>query len=85
VLRWITQLEYQEQYGLSYKASPHPFGEMAVAHMLAVDLNRAEAMIGEMGRNAVRLPDKRSGINTLMVPPDERDGFMFAITERAVG
>jgi hypothetical protein len=81
---WIKPEEYQEQYGISYKASPHPFGELAVIHMLANDLDKAEEMVAEMGRNATRLPDKRTGADTVIVPPDERDGFTFAITERPV-
>ncbi len=81
---WMKPEEYQEQYGLSYKASPHPFGELAVVHLLAHDLDKAEEMIGEMRRNVTRLPDKRTGVDTLFVPPDERDGFTFAITERPV-
>ena len=81
---WMKPEEYQDHYGLSYKASPHPYGELAVMHLLARDLDKAEEMIGEMGSNAARLPDKRTGIDTLFVPPDERDGFTFAITERPV-
>jgi hypothetical protein len=82
--RWIKPDEYQEQYGISYKSSPHPFGELAVIHILANDLDKAEEMVAEMGRNATRLPDKRTGADTVIVPPDERDGFTFAITERPV-
>lgn len=80
-ITWMTPIEYQEQYGLSYKSSPHPFGEIALINMLAQDLDKAEEMITAAGRSAARFPDKRTGADTLLVPPDERDGFTFAITQ----
>lgn len=79
---WMRPEDYQEQFGLSYKASPHPFGEMAVIHLLAEDLNKAEEMVATPGRSATRIPDKRSGADTLLVPPDERGSFTIAITQR---
>jgi hypothetical protein len=78
---WMKPEEYQEYYGLSYKASPHPYGEIAVLHLVATDLDRAEETIGA-ARQVARVPDKRTGEDTLLVPPDERDGFTFAITQR---
>jgi hypothetical protein len=80
---WITPEHYQEDYGLSYKASPHPFGEIAVIHLLATDLDKAEETIGA-ARQATRIPDKLTGADTLLVPPDARDGFTFAVTGRPI-
>lgn len=82
-LTWMPPEEYQDQYGLSYKASPHPFGEIAVIHLLAHDLDKAEETIGA-ARQITRLPDKLTGVDTLFVPPDERDGFTLAITQCSV-
>jgi hypothetical protein len=80
--RWLTPLHYQEYLGLSYKEPPHGFGEMAVIHLLAEDLDKAEEWIASAGRDISRLPDPASGLDTLYVYPDPRDGFTFAITQR---
>lgn len=81
-LRWITPLDYQENYGLSYKPSPHPFGEMAVINVLATDLDVAEEYLAALDRRVSLIPDKATGKDTLLVPPDERDGFALVIAER---
>ncbi|HEX9988237.1 MAG TPA: hypothetical protein VGE45_07155 [Chloroflexia bacterium] len=39
-------------------------------------------MLDAAGRAVTRLPDKRTGVDTLYVSPDPRDGFTFAITQR---
>ncbi|MDQ3930096.1 MAG: VOC family protein [Chloroflexota bacterium] len=80
--RWLTPLHYQEYLGLSYKEPPHPFAEMTAIHLLAEDLDRAEAMIAQAGRDVSRLPDPASGLDTLYVYPDPRDGFTLGITQR---
>lgn len=79
---WLSPLDYQDKYGLSYKSPQHPFGEIAVLHLLAQDLTMAEEQIESLNRNATRMPDALTGVDTLLVPPDEQDGFTFAITER---
>ncbi|HEX8600904.1 MAG TPA: VOC family protein [Chloroflexia bacterium] len=80
--RWLTPLHYQEYLGLSYKEPPHRYGEMAVIHLLAEDLDKAEELIATSRRDTSRLPDVASGLDTLYVYPDPRDGFTFAITQR---
>lgn len=80
--RWLTPLHYQEYLGLSYKEPPHPYAEMAIIHLLAEDLDTAEELIATSGRDVSRLPDVASGLDTLYVYPDPRDGFTFAITQR---
>ena len=81
-LRWLSPLDYQEQYGLSYKPAPHAYGEMAVIHVLAESLDTAEEQIASLSRAVACIPDKLTGVDTLIVPPDERDGFMLAITQK---
>ena len=80
--RWVTPLHYQEYLGLSYKESPHSYGEMSIIHLLAEDLDKAETVIGEAGRDVARMPDYASGLDTVYVYADPRDGFTFAITQR---
>ncbi|MDQ5823036.1 MAG: VOC family protein [Chloroflexota bacterium] len=80
--RWLTPLHYQEYLGLSYKEPPHSYAEMAVIHLLAEDLEKAEELIATSGRDVSRLPDAASGLDTLYIYPDPRDGFTFAITQR---
>lgn len=80
--RWLTPIHYQEYLGLSYKESPRPYGEMSIIHLLAEDLDRAETMFGEAGRDIARMPDFASNLDTLYVYSDPRDGFTFAITQR---
>lgn len=80
--RWLTPLHYQEYLGLSYKEPPHAFAEMAAIHLLAEDLDRAEEMLAGAGRDVSRMPDPASGLDTLYVYPDPRDGFTFAIAQR---
>lgn len=82
-LEWLSALEYQEQYGLSYKPAPHGFGEMSIIHVLSDDLDETERQLGVLERAVVRIPDKRTGVDTLIVPPDERDGFTMSITEKS--
>ncbi len=80
--RWLTPLHYQEYLGLSYKEPPHLYSDMSVIHLLAEDLNKAEELIAGAGRDVSRLPDAASGLDTLYIYPDPRDGFTFAITQR---
>jgi hypothetical protein len=79
---WMKPEKFQDHYGFSWKASPHPYGELSVIHLLAQDLDRASQMLEAAGRSVTLLPDKRTGVDTLYVSPDPRDGFTFAITQR---
>ncbi|HEX9988236.1 MAG TPA: VOC family protein [Chloroflexia bacterium] len=38
---WMKPEKFQDHYGLSWKTSPHPWGELSVIHLLAQDLDRA--------------------------------------------
>jgi hypothetical protein len=79
--RWISPEDYQEAYGLSFKAAPHSYGEIAVLHLLAESLDVAEEKIGA-ARQVARIVDAISGDDLLLVPPDPRDGFTFTLRER---
>jgi hypothetical protein len=81
---WMTPLAYQRTYERPWVASPHPCGDLAVLHLLATDLTRAGLLLERAGRQIMPLREGRAGAPGLLVVPDPRDGFMFAIAERPV-
>jgi len=79
---WMTPQSYQEHFGLVWRPAPHPFGEIAVIHLLAENLNCAAEMVKQVRRDTTRRLDGHNGQDTLILPPQPCDGYMFAITAR---
>ena len=79
---WMRPEDYQAVYGLSWVPSPHPVGELALLHLLASDLGVVERRLEGSGRRTFRV--SVSGEEELLVAPDARDGFVFAIRQQPV-
>jgi hypothetical protein len=65
---------------LDWTPPPHPCGDLALLHLLATDLSRAQAMFESAGRRIDAL--SVAGRAELLVRPDERDGFAFLIHQQ---
>jgi hypothetical protein len=78
--RWVTPAAYQAAYGLDWTPPPHPCGELALLHLLATDLSKAQAMLEAAGRRIDAI--SVAGHSELLVTPDERDGFAFLIRQQ---
>lgn len=74
---WMTPTAYRARLGFPWTPAPHAFGELSALRLVATDLDRARRMLEDAGR------DVRSstveGSAQLLVMPDARDGFAFAI------
>jgi hypothetical protein len=79
--RWITPQTYAAFYDTQWTPSPHPYGELAIIHLLAHDLDQARIMLDEAGREVRLTSDPRGNQQLVVVLADGRDGFMFEIQE----
>lgn len=62
--------------------APYPYGELALLHLLASDLQTVQTMMEQAGRRTI--PISEGGREELLVEPDARDGFVFAIRQQPV-
>ena len=79
---WMSPDAYQSVYQRQWMPAPHPFGEIAILHLLASDLQKVKSMLGNAGLQTINFTD--SGREALFVEPDPRDGFAFAVEEASV-
>ncbi len=84
VFIWMTPEKYHEKYRLEWKFANHPFGEIAILHLYATDLEKVIAMLREAGRETVSLYDDLIGREGTLVLPDIRDGLTFLVTEYSI-
>lgn len=78
--RWMTPGDYQAQYGLTWTAAPHEFGDLALLHLLAENIHTVKSIFELIGRRTDLISE--SGQMKLLVAPDLRDGFVFLIQEK---
>lgn len=76
---WLTPEEYHRRYGQNWQAAPHAAGELAMVHLLAVDLGIATRALTRAGWGVASRRD-RDDQESLFVAPDPSDGLVFAIT-----
>ena len=76
---WLTPEAYQAVYQTRWTPSRHPFGDLALLHLLATDLRTAQMLLERSGRRTI--PISRAGEQQLLVEPDPRDGFAFLVRE----
>ncbi len=77
---WMTPDAYHSTSGLDWGGARHPYGEIAVLHLLAADLDAAKNMLVQSGRQVVS-----TGVEDdqeLLVMADARDGFIFSIQQQ---
>jgi hypothetical protein len=79
---WMTPKTYQSTYGLDWIPAPHAFGELAVLHLLATDLDTAKKMLEHAGRQV--FSREMEDHDELLIMPDARDGFFFNIQQQPV-
>lgn len=79
---WMTPGDYQVCYGLNWVPCSHPAGELALLHLLASDLGVAETMLQSSGRRVIPVSVRRE--EELLLAPDTRDGFIFAVRQQPV-
>jgi hypothetical protein len=78
---WMTPDAYHATFGLDWVAARHPFGELAVLHLLAADLDAAKNMFAQSGRQVFSVGVESD--QELLVAPDERDGFTLCIRQQS--
>jgi hypothetical protein len=79
-LTWLTPAQLARDVGLSWDPASHPFGEIAVLHLPAEDLDRAESGLQRLGVRVTRLRGLNTHGSALLVGPGDRDGLVLAIT-----
>lgn len=79
---WMTPDTYQSTFGLDWIPTPHAFGELAVLHLLASNLNTAKKMLEQSGRQVFSI--EMEGHEELLIIPDVRDGFVFSIQQQPI-
>ena len=80
-LRWLTAAQFERDFERGWQVAPHPYGELAVVHVLAERLERAEAWLRRAGLPVRRL-DRPAAEPTLLCGPTPSDGFLLAMTQR---
>lgn len=79
---WMAPETYQSTYGLKWIPAPHAFGELAVLHLLASNLDTAKKMLEQAGRQV--FSREMEDHDELLITPDARDGFIFNIQQQPV-
>jgi hypothetical protein len=77
-VHWIAPEQYRALYNLTWIEPPHRFGGIAALHLLASNLDQAEALLGT-GVKHIR--NAATGHQFLMMEPNAHDGLMFTIRE----
>lgn len=80
--QWITPERYQRDFGRVWQRSSHPFGALAVFHLLAENLDRVSQMLTKADWNYTWRSAAQDGQRTLLLSPNPADGCMFAVTTR---
>ena len=83
-LRWLDPTQFERERERSWQPAPHAYGELAMLHLLAEDLDRVEAQIRQAGLPITHLWGEDAGEPTLLFGPGTRDDFVFAITRYPV-
>ncbi len=81
---WMTPEKYQEKHKTSWNFASHPFSEIAILHLYANDLQKAQEMLREAGREIVPLDNDLIGGEGILISPDSRDGLTFVVTEYSI-
>jgi len=79
---WMSPNAYLATYHRQWIPAPHPYGEMAVLHLRAANLQTVKTMLEHAGRRITQISNR--GRKELFVEPDERDGFAFAVKEQSI-
>lgn len=79
---WMSPDAYHATFERQWEPAPHPHGELAVLHLLAIDLQTVKGMLESAGRQVRNI--SINGREELFVEPDPRDGFAFAVREQPV-
>lgn len=77
---WMSPEAYQTTFGLPWVQPAHPFGELAVLHLLAADLEVVKQSFTQAGRQVSLIHVHNHP--ELLVAPDVRDGFIFSILQQ---
>lgn len=78
---WMKPETYQSTYGLDWIPAPHVYGEIAVLHLLASDLDTVKRILEQAGRRV--FSREMEGHTELVITPDVRDGFIFSIRQQS--
>ena len=79
---WMAPDAYQTAYGRPWMAAPHPYGELALVHLLAANLERMRIMLEQAGRQVI--PHNANGHEMLLIEPDARDGVRFLVQQQPI-
>jgi hypothetical protein len=79
---WMTPETYQSTYGLDWIPAPHAFGELAVLHLLASNIDTAKRVLEQAGRQV--FSREMEDHHELLIQPDARDGFVFSIQQQSI-
>jgi len=79
---WMTAENYKSTYGLEWNPAPHGYGEIAVLHLFANNLEAAKNNMEESGRQVFRIEVEDQ--EALLIVPDNRDGFIFCLRQQAI-
>lgn len=80
--QWITPDRYQQDFGRVWQASPHPFGALAVLHLLAEDLDRVAEMLRQAAWSLTWRPNAQEGQKRTLLVTNPADGYLFSITTK---
>ncbi|HXN03085.1 MAG TPA: VOC family protein [Candidatus Dormibacteraeota bacterium] len=85
IARWMEPRQYERRYGRSWEPALHRFGELAILHVLATDLQRVQSALVGSGREVIPVDPPSTDEPGLFLPPDAQDGFSFVVTEQPIG
>jgi len=79
---WMTPATYSSLLQLNWEPAPRSSGELSAISLFAKDRDVATRMLEGSGRRVVSTTIE--GTDTLIVTPDERDGFAFTIQQHPI-
>jgi hypothetical protein len=77
---WMTPAAYEVIYGIPWVAAAHACGELALLHLLALDLVQVRSSLEQAGRS-VHLRSIQ-GQDMLLVEPNPGDGVTFLVQQQ---
>lgn len=80
---WMSPDAYHATYHKQWLPAPHPYGELAILHLLASDLQKVKSMADNAGRRTTTITSNGQE-EQLFIEPDPRDGFIFVVREQPI-
>jgi len=82
LVTWMTPDACLTTYGQPWITSPHVYGDLALVHILATDLEQARIVLEHAGRRVI--PHTTNGQEALLIKPDPRDGVTFLVLQQPI-